>query len=291
MKKRIAAITLSATVLVALGAAPALGATSRNPEAPPPLTVNPTSVAAGAEFTVSSAGCAADAAIIDDATEEGVSELHAYVLVTVGDAFVSVDPDEKGGWIASITAPAVPGTYEVNASCDDANEWVWSYDPMILTVTESSDPTDPSDSTAPTPPAEDSLVSANAGSVTIVGIDGATVVLGSMGAAPGSTVYGTIYSTPHPLGAAVVRADGTVSFSLPAGLEPGVHKIVLQDASGRLLGWVGIHLTGSGVWKHLVRTGGEPVAATTIVVALGLLAAGGLALVARRRHTATTRGE
>jgi hypothetical protein len=62
------------------------------------------------------------------------------------------------------------------------------------------------------------------------------VVLTGSGFLPFSTVVLTMYSTPTPLGTAVVEADGTftATVTIPSGLAAGTHSLVASgiDDSG-----------------------------------------------------------
>lgn len=95
----------------------------------------------------------------------------------------------------------------------------------------------------------------------------------------GQTVYVWLHSTPISLGAHIVAADGTVTVTLPAGIEPGAHKLVVLDAQGNLLGWAPVTVPG-----RLPATGADAAASvTTGLAAAGLIAAGVMLAMRRRR--------
>gem|GEM_PF-4557702 len=103
----------------------------------------------------------------------------------------------------------------------------------------------------------------------------------------GQTVFGTIFSTPHSLGSAVVSATGEVTFALPSTVARGEHKIVLQRADGTVIGFAEITLDANG-WKAtskegLAETGGASMVGIGVLGASALAVGAGLLLVRRKR--------
>lgn len=97
----------------------------------------------------------------------------------------------------------------------------------------------------------------------------------------GETVWVWLHSTPISLGAHVVAADGTVTVTLPAGIDAGTHRLVVLDAAGDVLGWTEVTVADA-----LAATGVDSGAlGLTVGGAVALLLAGGVLLVLRRRAT------
>ena len=95
----------------------------------------------------------------------------------------------------------------------------------------------------------------------------------------GDTVWVWLHSTPISLGAHVVSAAGTVTVTLPAGVAPGEHRLVVLDADGNVIGWTEVTVAGP-----LAATGADVAGlAATAGLAAALIAAGALAVVLRRR--------
>ena len=96
----------------------------------------------------------------------------------------------------------------------------------------------------------------------------------------GDTVWVWLHSTPIPLGAHVVSAAGTVKVTLPAGVAPGEHRLVVLDADGNVIGWTEVTVTGP-----LAATGADGARlGVTAGLAAALIAAGAFAVVLRRRR-------
>jgi hypothetical protein len=95
----------------------------------------------------------------------------------------------------------------------------------------------------------------------------------------GQSVDGWLFSTPVFLGSQTVSAAGTASFTLPASITAGTHRLVVTDASGAVIGWTTISITSA-----LGATGGEvPFEALWWAIALTLLGAAGAVVGYRRR--------
>ncbi|WP_127473348.1 lamin tail domain-containing protein [Microbacterium sulfonylureivorans] len=148
------------------------------------------------------------------------------------------------------------------------------------TAAPTSSPT-PSSTGAPGPAGDDELTDATRGAVdgpdSVAAGQTVTVYVGTQYA--GQTVWVWLHSTPIPLGAQLVAADGTVTVTLPAGVEPGTHRIVVLDAGGEVIGWTEVTVTDA-----LAVTGADGSAvALTVGGALALLIAGAALLLLRRR--------
>lgn len=95
----------------------------------------------------------------------------------------------------------------------------------------------------------------------------------------GQTVWVWLHSTPISLGSHVVTTAGTVTVTLPAGVDLGTHRLVVLDAEGNVIGWTEITVTGA-----LAATGADGSAVVgTVGGALALLVAGAAVMVVRRR--------
>lgn len=150
--------------------------------------------------------------------------------------------------------------------------------------TPSSTPTPTAPSAgAPGPVGDDELTDATRGSVDAPGSAAAgetlTVYVGTQYA--GDTVWVWLHSTPISLGSQVVAADGTVTVTLPAGVDPGMHRLVVLDAAGNVIGWTEITVTDG-----LAATGVDSRAVVgTAGAGIALLVAGAAFMVLRRRAT------
>lgn len=92
-----------------------------------------------------------------------------------------------------------------------------------------------------------------------------------------------IFSTPTHLGRRTVNAQGYVTVSLPQSVAAGSHRIVVTDASGAVIGWRWITVSGGA--KRLSTTGttvDSPLALAGLAGILLLTGAG--SLLARRRE-------
>jgi hypothetical protein len=95
-------------------------------------------------------------------------------------------------------------------------------------------------STLPPAPDENNFIPSTTGSVTVALVSNKNLVatVPASVALPGDTVYGFAYSTPTPLGAAIVAADGTATWvNAIAGLPVGDYKLAVTKSDGVLLGW------------------------------------------------------
>ncbi|WP_211255137.1 lamin tail domain-containing protein [Microbacterium ginsengisoli] len=132
------------------------------------------------------------------------------------------------------------------------------------------------DASVPAAPGEGDLIDANRGGATAPGsaVAGSVVTIAVDPAHAGKIVHGWIFSTPTYLGVGVVALDGSVSFTIPAGLPAGDHRIAVVDASGAVLGW-------SPLTVELAQTG---AAASGWLPAGALLLGVGVVLVTAARR-------
>lgn len=151
--QRAAAIAVGLLVL-------AIGASPVSAGEPPPtgtITVEPTSGPPGFEFTFSGEGCV---------SENGPGVVDLFVFFG-GDVLFSPDPaflipDEDGHWAVGMvpigffpTAAEAVGTYEVTATCFDAetDEVVVDYEPTTFEVTGEPTPSPTVPQSPEAPPA------------------------------------------------------------------------------------------------------------------------------------------
>lgn len=88
-----------------------------------------------------------------------------------------------------------------------------------------------------------------------------------------------MYSDPIFLTDGTLNAAGAITVTIPKDAPAGAHRIAVYSAAGDLLGWVNIEVKPGGA---LAATGSE-LPAGNLVLAFGLLLAGGLVVAARRR--------
>ena len=141
----------------------------------PPLVVSPMSVQPGQTFTVSGSDCFFPSTLSTDAADvaaaNGPAPVGPEVVVTVGftpPLMQTTNADvETGEWSVTFTVPAntPPGTYDVNATCDNifrdlssdvaAQGGLPSYPPgsVIVTAVPLAPPSVPPAPGAPAPPA------------------------------------------------------------------------------------------------------------------------------------------
>ncbi len=149
------------------------------------------------------------------------------------------------------------------------------------TPTPNPTPTLPSTG-APGPVSDDQLTGATRGGIEAPAsaAPGETITIRVGTAYAGETVWVWLHSTPVLLGAYVVAADGTVTVTLPAGVDLGLHRLVVLDADGNIIGWTEIAVTAA-----LAATGANGAGlAATAGLAFALIAAGALGVVVRRRR-------
>src|SRR5690606_12528111 len=101
-----------------------------------------------------------------------------------------------------------------------------------------------------------------------------TITVGAQHA--GTDVEVFMYSTPVFLASGTLNAAGAITVSIPKDAAAGAHRLAVYSTDGALLGWADITVSGS-----LATTGAEaPVGG--LVLALGLLLAGGVVATVRR---------
>lgn len=148
-------------------------------------------------------------------------------------------------------------------------------------------PRPPQPGTLPASPGESALTPATAGglvatpdrvrageSVTITGLP------------TSAWVAGWAYSTPTVLGWGWTGAEGSTTFRIPEQLPAGAHRLAVTDASGALIGWVGVTVLADAPVPArpagLASTGVE-TGAMTAAVLLVLLAGAAFTVLGRRR--------
>ncbi|WP_300594469.1 lamin tail domain-containing protein, partial [Microbacterium sp.] len=105
-----------------------------------------------------------------------------------------------------------------------------------------------------------------------------TITVGTQYA--GQTVEGWIFSTPTYLGTSVVSAAGTATFTIPADLPVGTHRLVVTDSAGTVIGWTYVQV------EALAATGGtaESTGMPLLPWAAALILLGAALVVIRRRQ-------
>lgn len=249
----------------------------------------PTTVVAGAPFTVSGAGCTTD-----DPTDPVAVELYTE-YVSDDEYFI---PAADGSWSVQTAfyADTKPGTYMVWAACVSYNgvesfEDFNDYPTLEITVTA---PT----TTTPAPPAATPPVAFKPGAkantpgiaatsstaTSNVAAPGQKITKVLKGFKPGEKVTLVMHSTPVELGTFTADAKGvvTATFTLPAGTALGTHTLAYDGDMGSHFEET-LTLTADG--KALAYTGADiamPLIGGTVMVAAGAAAL----VVTRRRRTA-----
>ncbi|WP_294181120.1 lamin tail domain-containing protein [uncultured Schumannella sp.] len=136
--------------------------------------------------------------------------------------------------------------------------------------------------TDPDAPLESELGPGNAGTVSAPSNaapgDTLTIFVGVEYA--GDEVDAWVFSTPTYLGRHTVSVSGTISVTLPSGLDAGSHRIVILDMAGAIIGWDELEVAAAET-SALASTGGESHGAEWL--ALSMLVAGAVLVIARRR--------
>lgn len=154
-------------------------------------------------------------------------------------------------------------------------------------------PRPPEPTPLPTPPTPDSLTPGGTGGIAAspsaltVG-DSVTVT----GLPPLNWVSGYLYSTPTSLGWAWTGASGTATFTIPATVPAGAHRLAVLAADGTLLGWTGVSVAADSAVPAAVNTRAslsatgpsESPAVLLPAAALIVLAGAGLAAAAGKRR-------
>ncbi len=136
----------------------------------------------------------------------------------------------------------------------------------------------------PEAPLESDLGPGNAGAVSgpATGTAGESLTMFVGLSHVGDEVDAWIFSTPTYLGRHTVSPSGTITLTLPTGLDAGAHRIVILDASGAVIGWYQLQVQAAPT--ALASTGGESHGAEWL--ALAMVLAGVVLLAARRRRVA-----
>ena len=88
-----------------------------------------------------------------------------------------------------------------------------------------------------------------------------------------------MYSDPVFLTRGTLNADGAITVRIPTDAPAGAHRLAVYSADGDLLGWANIEVRGGAA---LAATGSD-LPAGNLVLAVGLLIAGAVAVTLRRR--------
>lgn len=191
--------------------------------------------------------------------------------------------------------PVVNGTASVEltvpADAADTSEIIVNVEPSGTTVraavtvtgevTTEPTPT-PGETGGSNPPAEGALTPEKQGAIAPQGgttfEQGQTVTITVGIPYAGQTVEGWLFSTPTYLGTAVVSAAGTATFTVPADMPVGTHRLVVTDSTGAVIGWVYVQV------EALAATGGTAQSVNLLPWAAAAALLGGLALVVIRRR-------
>ncbi len=205
-------LVLSASVPTSVGAA----------ADPPPITVNPASVAPGGALTVTGSGCGGGSTVLVGVLDAGgASELAAVAGQSGGAA----------GWSVKLTLPADvrPGTYPVTARCSSYAGGYDGYDGYSGGGFEYAPGTVAVDPPVSAPEKLDGSLTVDPSTVAA----GGTVKVTSSGWQPGEQVTVVLYSTPVTLATVRAGADGRldVTVAIPGATPPGAHQIVEFNAT------------------------------------------------------------
>ncbi|TXK17087.1 lamin tail domain-containing protein [Homoserinibacter sp. GY 40078] len=158
-------------------------------------------------------------------------------------------------------------------------------DPGTDPTDPGTDPTDPTDPTEPVnggetdAPDESDLTPGTENLITgpATAVQGGTVTVQISIELAGEQVEGWIFSTPTYLGQRTVNAAGSVTFTIPASLPAGAHRLAVLDADGELIGWFALTVapselgaTGADAW------GGVALAVLLLAAGAGFVGARGL---------------
>ncbi len=246
--------------------------------APPTVPAQPAAPAA------SLTGPAAITVTWDAVTDDGGSEITQYVIALFSDT----------GAVVTVTVDAPETTAEFSGLAAGT-----AYRATVTAVNEigsgaasaQSQPVTTQDAPAPPVADGDDLPDDARDAIDISVADGKVTV---SGLEPSAWHFLYVYSDPIALGWFQADADGSLTATLPAGLDAGTHRLAVQNADGQLLGWTEFVIAGgdgpSGPGDgngpggdDLPRTGQDlPIA--LIAVAALLLVAGAVVLIVRRRR-------
>jgi surface-anchored protein len=108
---------------------------------------------------------------------------------------------------------------------------------------------------------------------------GGSVTVDAGAAHAGVDIAVWLHSTPRLIATTTTNSQGRVAITVPSDTAPGQHRVVLQDASGALIGWAGVTIAEPQPARTLASTGFD--AAPSILAALFLVLSG-IALFSRR---------
>jgi LPXTG-motif cell wall-anchored protein len=230
------------------------------------VAVSATTVAPGAEFTISGADC-----LSTDPDQDAV----VVVMSEDGDIYEELFPGSDGSWSVTTAFPEgmAAGDQLMLAVCDWYSDGL--YTEFTMTVTGSVGAIRGVEAITPgTRAVSDDRTSTSS-------TPGQKVVRIIAGFQPGEKVTLVMHSTPVVLGTFTADAQGvvTAAFALPAGAVAGTHTFVYEGDMGTYF-QESFTVTGG---EQLARTGADVTVPVT--VGLGLVLTGAGALVVSRRRT------
>ena len=264
------------------------------------VKVNGTGSLAGSEFslcTIAGEDCVAEDVPIDDGSDNGDNDLRQLASARLGeDHLESATTDASGN--ATFDGAYRPGTYTIIQTAAPAGQTV-DPTPRTLVVgtatslTERDTPvrltlgTPASTPPAPTSsaPAASAPASKSVASMSVAAGKQQTVSIG--GFQPNEMVHGVLHSTPVDLGTVQANGEGvaTFTFTIPAGLETGIHSVTMTGVTSGITGEATFTVTAATSTGGLAYTGTDVL--PLLAVGGGLLAAGaGAVTVAARRRSA-----
>jgi len=245
--------------------------TKRLPKIALPATkVSVSTVAPGAEFTVSGTGCISP----DDAEYEGA----AFVMSENGEIQEVVEPAADGSWSLTTSFPKDTPTGDILmvASC----EWYTGgvgYPEWTMTVGGEKGAIRGVE--ANTPGTKSVTTDKTTGKSSAPGQKVVKVIAGFQ---PFEKVTLVLHSTPTTLGTFTADAQGvlTVEFTLPAGTPAGTHTLVYDGTVTYFQESLEVTKAGS----HLAYTGADMTVPLSLGIGMVIVGAGALVL-SRRRPT------
>ncbi|MGK5112196.1 MULTISPECIES: LPXTG cell wall anchor domain-containing protein [unclassified Geodermatophilus] len=286
-------LAVTGSTLVAAPAALAVP----TPAAP---VVNPTSVKAGEDFTVSGVDC--------DQSSDPANPIGAVAFLDLGpDAQMGIgnggEADPDGAWTLTLGIPEgfAPGVYDVISLCVSyMGDYEVEYPTTTVTVVDpAAKPSTPATSTPAAPAATPAVGAIRGTAANTAGVTspdtgaatgdrsapGAVVVKVLRGFKPFEKVTVTLHSTPWVAGTFTADAQGVVrvQFTVPAGTPVGQHTLVYNgDQNTYFQEAFTVARTGSG--SQLAYTGAD--VKLPLFAGAGLVALGGATVFAARRRKA-----
>ncbi|MGY1847240.1 MULTISPECIES: hypothetical protein [unclassified Blastococcus] len=261
-------LALGSTVL-GLAVAPAALAAP----AMPTVSLSSATVAPGAEYTVSGAGCLP--------RTDGIP-VAAVLLPAVDDPqwADALEPEADGSWSMTQTAPTEFGAYEFSVLCDQYDDG-FEYANFTVTVTPGGKPVGTLRGTAANTPGVASKSSDTTAKAPAVG---ETVTRILSGFKPFEKVTVTLHSTPQTIGTFDADGNGvvTVTFAIPAGTPAGDHDLAYDGSMGTYF-QEALTISDAAAGPRLADTGAS--VAVPLALGTGLLVVGGGALIASRRRS------